>query len=368
MDLAAIERSLRASADRAIVADARLVRRVIKAHRSIPGLGLQVPHERCYALPRAALLSIVTAEELGEAAGTSLPAEVVLLARPMPADVSGRSGAEVLTRLWRAAFHARVHLAFDRRFDGGALTEAAVRERIDHLGQTEFDEVRAILRADDLLLPPSGDREAWVEFAALWLELRHFAPNLLEATFPSLVDPERVDALLTPDVEVQSLLDGSSPVGADAATVVRPPASTTAPTFSAPQTLGLSGARPRTKPSAAQARRLAARSRAAAGKGRWVRAAILGARGAEADAEEGREGRSARRAAAAALDARLRAALAPPGKDPPPGDVEWTSLLALLAERSATRRGVRYPIERGCCWTCSRRSSPRTTWRAPSTW
>jgi hypothetical protein len=345
MDLAGIERSLRASGAKAIVTDARLVRRVIKAHRGIPGLGLQVPHDRCYALPREALLAIVTPDELGEAAGGTLPAEVVLLARPMPADVNGRSSAEVLTRLWRAAFHARVHVAFDKRFQGGALTEAAVRERIDHLGQTEFDEVRAILRADDLLLPPSGDREAWVEFAALWLELRHFAPNLLEATFPSLADPERVDALLAPDVEVQSLLEGSSPVGADAATVARPAPSTTAPTFSAPQTLALSGMLPRSKPSASQAKRLAARSRRAAEQGRWVRAALLGARGAEADAEEGREGRAALRAAAEAFDARLRAALAPPGKEPPPGDVEWTSLLALLAERSATRRGLRYPIE-----------------------
>src|SRR5687767_12941 len=103
MDLAGIERSLRASGAKAIVTDARLVRRVIKAHRGIPGLGLQVPHDRCYALPREALLAIVTPDELGEAAGGTLPAEVVLLARPMPADVNGRSSAEVLTRLWRAA-------------------------------------------------------------------------------------------------------------------------------------------------------------------------------------------------------------------------------------------------------------------------
>lgn len=349
MDLVGIERSLRDSGARAVVTDARVVRRVIKAHRNIPGLGLQVPHDRCYALPREALLALVSADELGESSGVALPPEVVLLARPLPADISGRTSAEVLTRLWRAAFHARVHVALEKRFGGGARgageAEAAVRERIDRLGQTEFDEVRAILRADDLLLPPSGDREAWIEFAALWLELRHFAPTLLDATFPSLADPERVDALLAPDVEVQSLLEGSSPVGADAATVVRPPPSTTAPTFSAPQTLALSGVLPRSKPSAAQAKRLSARARADAEKGRWVRAALLGARGAEGDGDEAREARAAMRAAAEAFDARLRSALAPPGKEPMPGDVEWTSLLALLAERSATRRGLRYPIE-----------------------
>ena len=36
-----------------------MLRRVIKAHRKLPGLGLQVPHARCYALPGKELAPLV---------------------------------------------------------------------------------------------------------------------------------------------------------------------------------------------------------------------------------------------------------------------------------------------------------------------
>src|SRR5262249_50966188 len=159
------------------VTDPRILRRVIKTHRRLPGLGLSVPHARCYALRRDALLEIVAPDELGTTA--TLPPQVILLARPTPGEVAGRTPAEILTRLWRSAFHAQVHVALDERLESGALSEAIIRHRIDRIGQTEFDEIRAALRHDDRLLPPGGDREAYTEFAALYLELSHFAPRLL---------------------------------------------------------------------------------------------------------------------------------------------------------------------------------------------
>ena len=42
---------------RAIVVEPRVLRRVIKRHRRLVGVGLHVPHAHCYALPREALLA-----------------------------------------------------------------------------------------------------------------------------------------------------------------------------------------------------------------------------------------------------------------------------------------------------------------------
>ena len=72
----------------------------------------------------------------------------------------------------------------------------AVRARVLRIGPGVFDEARAILRHEDYLLPP---RDPWIvyrEFAAVYLELKHFAARLLPAYFPSVHEPEVVDRAL----------------------------------------------------------------------------------------------------------------------------------------------------------------------------
>ena len=88
MDLAAIERRLRASRTGAIVTDGRLLRRLIKAHRDLPGLGLSVPHAGCYALRREALVKLVDPALLGHTR-ESLPEQVILVARPTASEMAG---------------------------------------------------------------------------------------------------------------------------------------------------------------------------------------------------------------------------------------------------------------------------------------
>ncbi|MBZ0231073.1 MAG: hypothetical protein K8M05_01875, partial [Deltaproteobacteria bacterium] len=48
----------------AVLVEDRVLRRIIKRHRDIPGLGLQVPHATSYSLPRAALGALVEPGEL----------------------------------------------------------------------------------------------------------------------------------------------------------------------------------------------------------------------------------------------------------------------------------------------------------------
>src|SRR5262245_21764443 len=134
----------------ALLVEPRILRRVIRRHRGYSGLGLSVLHGHCYTLPRADLLELTAPDELGVDPAT-LPDEPILLPSDTPPD-----------RVAPRIFHACVHAALAAR----KLSPAVLRERVNRIGQTEFDEIRFILRQDDLLLPPRDDAETYVEFAA----------------------------------------------------------------------------------------------------------------------------------------------------------------------------------------------------------
>jgi hypothetical protein len=313
MDLAAIERRVRPAG--AVVVDPRVIRRVIKAHRRIPGLA-QVPHGRCYGL----------------------------IARPSPRELVGRGESELLTRLWRAAFHARVHLALEQRRRDGVLEDSDVRRRIDHIGQTEFDEIRAILRHDDKLFPPFGDFEVYCEFAALYLELRHFAPSLLVTTFPGLSPHAGVDEALANDLEVDELLERGRPDGVETSSGA--PSSGSAVSFSAPASFAIAE-RLRSRPvSARKHASLMKRADAASKRGNHVRAALLRTRASHCeqrelrkDAEESARGELRR------LGQRLAQALRPPGGSEAAEKADWSSLFAILGDEAAATRALHYSVE-----------------------
>src|SRR6185369_5391213 len=94
-----------------VLLEDRVLRRVIKKHRRLPGIGLQVPHARCYTLPRADLEALVERAELGVDPAT-LPAQVAIFGGDRDALAAGDAGEQ--TRAWRAIFHAHIHQAFDR--------------------------------------------------------------------------------------------------------------------------------------------------------------------------------------------------------------------------------------------------------------
>src|SRR3954470_21262528 len=131
-----------------VLLDSRVVRRVIKQHRQLSGVGLQVPHARCYWLPRGELVRLIERDELA-IDPAELPAEVAIFSGARGALAAG--DRDELLRAWRAVFHARVHQAFEHRIAAGAITKASIRERIHRVGQTEFDEIRRVLREEDLV-------------------------------------------------------------------------------------------------------------------------------------------------------------------------------------------------------------------------
>ncbi|MBW2454419.1 MAG: hypothetical protein JRI68_07905 [Deltaproteobacteria bacterium] len=351
MDLEAVEQELRKAAG-SVLADPRLVRRVIKQQRDASGM---VPHSRCYAVRRAELFQIIEPAELGDKLGP-LPEDVILLARPTPRELRGRSQASVVTRLWRAVFHARIHQVLERRIAAGTLSDAAVRRRIDSIGQTEFDEIRAILKHDDLVLPPYSDREVYVEFAALYYELRYFAPGLLITTFPGLSSYPQVDEVLAKDVDVQPLLEDRRPAEVDRPAATAILGGTSAPSFSAPASFALSDRLPARPVKERAHGRLLRRAAAARRRGNDVKAALLASRAASVEDEKlARAAQAEVREAVASLGDRLTAALR--GSDPGARgrtQADWSALLFLLSDRAAATRTMSYAVEARLLYTLQR--------------
>lgn len=341
-----IERSLRTAETGIVVVDARVVSRVIKRHRRIMGIGLQVPHAQCYWIARDTLFDLVPAEELGHEK-KSLPERVVLLPRPKGAELAGAAPDEVLAKLWRAAFHAHVHLALEERKARGALDDATLRARVDRIGQTEFDEIRRVLAADDLLLPPQDDRAVYSELAALLLELHHFAPRLVPRYFPTLRDVPRAVAVVSQDLDVPALLEACRPEGAKLPKIVAPGKDSTTPTYSALPALDiLPSFMARRATTTVAAQRLVVQADEARQEKNHVRSALLRLAAAAAAGEEQEvKLRAAVRSDLEALGARLDAALVPPGQTSLPAPTPWTSSLLPLAATANERQALRYPVE-----------------------
>jgi hypothetical protein len=309
IDAADLERLVKAVEPAAFLVPPRILRRVIRADRKLVGIGLDVPHRKSYVIGRDAFRPLVEKEELGLKPDGNLPAVAVLLERPEAEWLAQTGREEVLLRYWRLLFHAHVHLALERRLSERKVSDAALRQRIHRIGQTEFNEIRAVLRQEHLLLPPRDDRTAYVEFAAVYLELRHFAPPLLARYFPAIQSLETIDAVLADDVDAARLFAGTRLPGAPEpkteATVgaanVSEPSGAPLPDVRAPA------------PTPEEQRRLTEEAEQAAEAGNDVRAAILRTRAAATGSDLDRLARRLQAALGQGTDAagRWREALAP---------------------------------------------------------
>lgn len=126
-----LTRIVRSADPSALFVPPRILRRVIKKHRGLGGLGLNVPHARCYLIDRGRLLDIATRGELGLAGTEGLPDEVLLLPRPDDAVLRARPAAGVLREVWRLLFHGAVHRAL-------AATSPDVPRWIEAIGRISF--------------------------------------------------------------------------------------------------------------------------------------------------------------------------------------------------------------------------------------
>jgi hypothetical protein len=197
--------ALRATDPAAVLVSPRILSRVItKVHR-LPTQFLPVPHRKTYVVDRGVLFRYVDQDDLGLASDQLLPPTVILLSRPTPEKSQPQGREAVLLRYWRRLFHASVHLILEKKFTEGQLSAADLRARIEQIGRTEFEEIRRVLNQDRYLLPPMGDREVYIEFAAVYLELRFFSSNLLTFYFPAIRDCKAIDLILAQDIDAPAL-------------------------------------------------------------------------------------------------------------------------------------------------------------------
>ena len=164
-----------------------------------------------------------------------------------------------------------------------------------------------MLVEDSYLTLPAGDRSTFVEFAATYLELSAFHPEILPHTFPAIRDHEAVRGLLGADVDIDGLLDSTRPAGAPVdsrpAVEVEGDESEAAeePTGSTQDV-----------PSPRRAKRLRAAAEAASSRGNNVRASLLLAQAAgHSRGRERSRDRSAARGEIESLARRLRAVVGP---------------------------------------------------------
>ena len=204
-----LDRAVKSVEPAARLVPPRLLRRVVRVHAPLPGLGFRVPHGKTYVISQQALLEIAERDEIGFDPAEVLPDNVILLERPGSEMLQQRSRGEVLLYYWELLFHARVHEAFRLLARQSRFGAAEAGQRLAALGGLAADEIRNVLRQERFLLPPYDDLSTYVEFAAVYLGIRCFEPYLMASFFPALESLEKVDAIIVQDIEAEEILAAS---------------------------------------------------------------------------------------------------------------------------------------------------------------
>lgn len=206
MKLEELSRILRETDPAAVLVGRTALDRVIQSASGVAWVVWQVPHNHCFVVDRSTLYKHVEPEELNVPTDYKLPESVLLLERPT-AEQLGAPAKDLLGRYWRLLFHASTDLEFQCRL--ATLTAAELRERIEAIGPTAFEEARGVLIHDGLLTDKADDRTAYAEFAAYYLELKFFNPPLIPVCFPSLPPAPTVEAVLARDVDGAALFQAT---------------------------------------------------------------------------------------------------------------------------------------------------------------
>ncbi|QGJ70137.1 Hypothetical protein PBC10988_18310 [Planctomycetales bacterium 10988] len=198
-----------------ILLPSRLLRRVIKIDRQIPGIGMWVPHRQMYSLSRETFLELVDEDEIP--AGTnvaSLPERILLLEEIDASKLAQVPQADILLHYWKLLFHMRVHRVLEERIEKGELSVSGLRQRCHEIGQVVYDEIRTVLRQEEMILPPADRATYYIEFAAVYFELRLFTPALVSYYFPAVKDQARIEKILNRDLDAKSIYEATHLEGA----------------------------------------------------------------------------------------------------------------------------------------------------------
>ncbi len=213
MKLTELQQTLHTVNPAAVLVSPQVLERVIQQVCNLPALPWDVPHRKSYVVDRQDLFRHIEQDDLDLSPEYLLPATVILLVKPTSEQPDGGEKDILLGVYWRRLFHASVHLALEQGWKEGSLTLAGVRQRVEAIGQTEYNEIRRVLLEDRWLVASAAEHTFWIEFAAVFLELRYFAKNLLPIYFPSL-DVGAVEELLRRDLDAAKLFEDTRLAGA----------------------------------------------------------------------------------------------------------------------------------------------------------
>ncbi len=211
--IAELRRALSQADSSAFLVEARVIRRVIRERFGFAKLSSSIPHTESQLVSARDIRHLVHPDELGLSDFSGLPETCILLCEPDEDEMDHWPTQELLQKVWRQLFHARVDLTLNGLLHS-KLTRSDVQERISEIGQVEFDEAHFVLRSELRLVAPESRIEAWREFVAVYLELRLFEPDLLSAWFPSIGISPVVDRVIERDVHAQELFERTRLYGA----------------------------------------------------------------------------------------------------------------------------------------------------------
>jgi len=264
-----VEREFRDRDPAAFFVWPRVIRRVLRNELEITSPWVRVPHRKSYVISRERLVWLVAPDELGIDAATEIPNRALLISRPEDDRLKGISPDELRRTYWRLLYHARLDAAMQARTDPKTMSLAQLRQRVDRIGQEQFDEIRAVLQQEAMLTHPEDRRHVYAEFVAVFHELRAFAPDLLPLYFPSLQDVAATAEAIAEDCPAAALLEATRPPGLTEPNVL-------AATVAAAPVAGERSVAPRaTPPSAWRSRGMARTAARLTRRGNAMRAAVL---------------------------------------------------------------------------------------------
>lgn len=214
MKLSELQQVLHKITPAAVLVSPQVLDRVIQQVNNLPAFPWDVPHRESYVVDRQDLFRHIEQEDLNLSPEHLLPSTVILLLRPSNDSLATATRDAVLGAYWRRLFHASIHLLLEQRWKDGQLKLDEIRRRIDEIGQSQFQEIRRVLTEERYLLDRAEDQTVYIEFAAVFLELRYFAANLLPIYFPSMRDTAAVEAILGRDLDAVALFNQTRLEGA----------------------------------------------------------------------------------------------------------------------------------------------------------
>ena len=209
-----LRRAVRQARADAFLVEPRVVRRIIRELHGFARLSTHIPHTEVLVVDAEDVRALSHPDELGLDDFRALPERSILVAQPEEHELTQHSTQDLLQMMWKRLFHGCIDIRLQEQINAGILTRDVVHERIDQLGQVEFDEAHAVLRAEDRLFDPDSHVEAFCEFSAVYHQMVMFSPDLLPIWFPSLSETSPVLTIISQHVDPKRLFDASQLYGA----------------------------------------------------------------------------------------------------------------------------------------------------------